>query len=1005
MKTTIFTRILLATLLPMVMVFLLVISTINNIIYSGGANFARETASMSAHQVSRQLSYKVEVMTKMLDVVSRSMYNMPFDDDEARIKPVAAINALLDADPAIYSSWFAFEAGYYPGGERYYMTQVKDEDGRHQEIFDVSPEVLMDPGKSPWYNMVLSTGQPYMDMMALYDYGLGAGPELTATMTFPIFVRGRTAGCVGLDLKFKNILDPDLLKFGPRQTVMLVSSDGLIMFSGRHSLDRNSNLLDLPFSAQDRDKLSRALKDGSTFVLETDSPLNGARSLISLSPVSLDRGRQTAWLYLDIPVEELYAQARSSTDIIISTSVLGLLLLLFSVFIATRNIVRPIRRLTSDFGKVANGDLDITVEERAELRRKSDGVSELNFLEESLWKMLGQINAAHELSLKAADDRVEKERMAAASEAKSRFLANMSHEIRTPMNAILGISEILLHDEPLSEKQRKYIDDIKISSDSLLTIINDILDISKLESGRLELTPVNFDFPRLLDNVRSMVGFLAENKALSFKYEEIGPPPPCLFGDDVRLRQILLNLLSNAVKFTHDGSVTLTVTSGDDTLSFAVTDTGIGLRPESIKSLFEPFKQMDTTRNRAIQGTGLGLSISKSLVELMGGRIWVESVYGQGSTFVFTIPKRPGDPGLLDQSDGFQATVYSPDLKALIVDDNPINLKVASGLLQTIHGLASDTALSGREAIDMVRRNKYDLIFMDHMMPEMDGVEAARQIKALGPEYASMPIIALTANAVQGTREMMLASGIDDFLSKPIVKNELASVLFRWIPDRFKSLRGPAEKGSPAAPAVRPAFLDGAEKISGLDVARGLESTDGDAGLYEEMLKLQRDEIPGLADVLRELLERDDFKEIGIHVHSLKSSLASIGAGNLSEAARKLEDAARDGDPIFIRDHLPVFIDRLEALGRELGGIFGQAPEAVRPGGETGPPSEDRFALLARALAVYDFEAIQEHLKALLAEDHGPEAGAALAEVKKLMRVFDYNQAAGRLKVLRETDL
>ncbi|MDR0354271.1 MAG: response regulator [Deltaproteobacteria bacterium] len=368
----------------------------------------------------------------------------------------------------------------------------------------------------------------------------------------------------------------------------------------------------------------------------------------------------------------------------------------------------------------------------------------------------------------------------AAYQAKTQFLSMMSHEIRTPMNAIIGISEILTNDPNLPRSPKAYVEDIKTAGTALLSIINDILDLSKLELGKMKLSPVDFNLNKLLDNVITMAKFLAGEKNVNVSLESSLDSVVYLNGDDVRIRQILLNMLGNAIKFTQKGSVILKVDVTDDTVLMEIVDTGIGIKKEDLPFLFEAFKQMDTDKNRHIKGTGLGLSVSKHLVELMGGSIEVDSVYGQGSTFRIILPKVEGTKPT-SKTKKAKAANYGGSVNVLVVDDNELNLTVAAGLLR-IHGIKADRASSGREALEMVAANKYQLIFMDQMMPEMDGLETTALIRAMGGIMAELPIIALTANAMAGAKETLLSSGMNDFLSKPIQRDELAAILDKWVP-------------------------------------------------------------------------------------------------------------------------------------------------------------------------------------------------------------------------------
>lgn len=368
---------------------------------------------------------------------------------------------------------------------------------------------------------------------------------------------------------------------------------------------------------------------------------------------------------------------------------------------------------------------------------------------------------------------------------KSRFLANISHEIRTPMNAILGLSELLANAE-LNETYREHARNIRNSSSVLLDIINNVLDIAKIEDGSLSLVNVHFRLHKLLDSVSAMIKNLAERKGITYTCSVKENTPEHFFGDDIRLSQVLLNILGNAVKFTESGGVNLEVAIKDGNLLFTIADSGIGIRQEDYGTIFEAFSQTDIHKNRNLQGTGLGLPICKNLVELMGGSLTFNSVYGEGSTFTISIPAVPGDCDQVRPDQQTEKKLFLPKVRILVVDDIDINLYVAQAMLED-YGIQTTLATSGEEALRLVQASDFDLVFMDHMMPGMDGGETARAIRQLGAGYSSLPIVMLTANVVAESWEDYAKEGMDDFLAKPIEPERLIAILEKWIPEDKKT--------------------------------------------------------------------------------------------------------------------------------------------------------------------------------------------------------------------------
>ncbi len=383
----------------------------------------------------------------------------------------------------------------------------------------------------------------------------------------------------------------------------------------------------------------------------------------------------------------------------------------------------------------------------------------------------------------------------ASNEAKSAFLANMSHEIRTPMNAICGMTDMLL-EENLTEQGKEYAETIKTSGEGLLSIINDILDFSKIESGKMPIIPEEYYFASMIHDVMSMMEIKMKGKPVELVARVSDSVPRKLYGDIGRVKQVIINIMGNAMKFTYEGTITLSASwqpLEEDTgrLSVSVKDTGIGIKEEDMPKLFHSFEQVDMRKNRGVEGTGLGLSISKLLVENMGGSINVESEYGKGSTFYFDIVQKVIDASPCEYSKNkkiverklFTIDFTAPKAKVLVVDDNKVNLRVATGLLRKF-GIVPDLVDNGQDSVDMIRRQvRYDLLFMDHMMPELDGIEATRLIRAIGTPYAvNLPIVALSANAVKGMEDEFLVGGMDDFLPKPISLEMLGTILRKWLP-------------------------------------------------------------------------------------------------------------------------------------------------------------------------------------------------------------------------------
>jgi signal transduction histidine kinase/FixJ family two-component response regulator len=598
-----------------------------------------------------------------------------------------------------------------------------------------------------------------------------------------------------------------------------------------------------------------------------------------------------------------------------------------------------------------------------------------------------------------------------ANNAKSDFLANMSHEIRTPMNAIAGFAELCLQ-----EKNYTYANDIKSAAKNLIAIINDILDISKIESGKLELVLAPYDTMSLLNDVISIIYMQIGNKKnIEFKLD-IDDSLPCkMYGDEVRIKQILINMLTNAVKFTKEGYIGLSIKcyhadTNTVTLKIKISDSGIGIKPEDINKLFANFQQLDTKKNREIEGTGLGLSISKNLINMMGGNITVESTYGKGTTFNIVISQKIEDNRKIAQysidmlADSTKTTIKSiisaPNAKVLVVDDNKVNLDVAVHLLRH-YGIKADTASNGREAIDMINSNYYDIVYMDHMMPELDGVDTTKIIREFGDAYSKeLPIIALTANAISGAKEMFLAHGFNDFISKPIDIKALEKSLSDWLPPHL--IKHIEEKNSNISSEVK--NNEEMFSIPNIDISSGLAYYAGDIKAYLSVLKTFQLTGKNIIAKIQEHLDRRDLKNYTIEVHGLKSSALTIGATSLSELAKELEIAAKENKLKVIIEKNPVLIARYQEILNDIAKNvdFNEESEIIKP-----PISdEELYNKLNSALhAVEEMEAKEtiDILDDIL--NHSYKNNSMLSIIKSCrsdMESFQYEKAEDKLiKILK----
>ena len=502
-----------------------------------------------------------------------------------------------------------------------------------------------------------------------------------------------------------------------------------------------------------------------------------------------------------------------------------------------------------------------------------------------------------------------------ASESKSNFLANMSHEIRTPMNAIIGYSDLIVK-EVTTREGRDYAKAIRSSSNSLLHIINDILDFSKIEQGRLEIVEEEYLTENLFAEIEDIMSIQADKKGIRLVSSTQPTMPAILYGDKMRLRQIILNVVGNAIKFTEQGSVRIVSEwepDGPDhaRLTVIVSDTGIGITPENMERIFHEFEHADVRRNITTSGTGLGLNISKALLEMMGGSINIESEYGVGTSVIITISQKIVDKTAMASAPepefknkpANDSKLLAPDAKILVVDDNRVNLELMNNFLKQ-YRIIPDLVESGAASIESAQNTDYDIIFMDQMMPEMDGIEAMKRIRALGGHYGrEFPIIALTANAIAGTRSALIGEGFTDYASKPMPIKTLEYLLVKYLPKGTYTIiadvneaQNPGELARELLPRKR--ILELPDYI---DQTVGMKNAGDDIDQYFNVIGIVYRYADEKIAKIRALLEAEDYKNYTIEVHALKSNAATIGAMKLADFARSLEEAGKRGDNDKIR--------------------------------------------------------------------------------------------------------
>ena len=597
-----------------------------------------------------------------------------------------------------------------------------------------------------------------------------------------------------------------------------------------------------------------------------------------------------------------------------------------------------------------------------------------------LSKRLAAFLEATTNDLKESKEKFKEAALAAesASKAKSQFLSNMSHEIRTPINAILGMNEMILR-EAVAPNILEYAENIRTAGNTLLGLVNDILDFSKIEAGKMEIINVEYSLSSLLNDLVNMVQSRAAKKGLQFHINAARNLPSELFGDEIRIKQIVTNILTNAVKYTEHGGITLTVNStkiSEDRIKlfFSVKDTGIGIKQEDISKLFSAFERIEEKRNRAVEGTGLGMNITQRLLNMMGSSLNVSSVYGEGSEFSFEVEQKVlNDHPLgnfeesfknsIAQHKKYQEKFTAPKAKILVVDDTVMNLTVVKGLLKQTK-VQIETADSGYECLNLVTKNHYDIIFLDHRMPGIDGIETLQRMKQLPNNLnQETPVISLTANAISGARKQYIDAGFQDYLTKPIDSTKLEQMMIEYLPASKVQKVLPVDDfvGVELDEETLPDWL---KNIEGLNVESGIDHCGG-VDAYLDALTVFAQSVTSGAKEIANFYKAEDWTNYTTKVHALKSSARVIGANELSERARRLETAGINGYINEINESTDGMLELYISFADKLAPLIKPAEDdSTKPLIDDGALAE-AYEALKEMSASFDYDSVQFVIQSL----------------------------------------
>ena len=1120
----------------------MILFTINRFVYDRNIQYASSIAQSMETDAVVRISAEFTSILGLLSLVNNSMTAISPNLADADLRLSNMVVSMLQDTPYVNSIWFSFESGQFYQHKRFSAYYELDQQEVHKRIsfHDIN---FQDPAQAPWYTYPYHTSSTWLLIHNNLDIPTNDPKHFSAMVSAPLIRYGETVGVVGVEVFYANtfaFLKDQQIK--DQQTLVLITGDGTIIYSYDPSL-LGLSLFDL----SDHPDLRHGLDNNTAFQLYGPSPFMNDSSHTYFTPiftfeeidgqrmVGLNQGRTNQSIYTDQNMQQMYLvidisttamtqEARQMTLSIILVGLFGLLSIGVLFYFTAKKITDPIKKLTETANTIAEGKVEdewnlslIQVDEQ------DTSANEVHTLAKSLHQMLMELQKAQELQQITQHAYLEKDRAEAADKAKSEFLAKMSHEIRTPMNAILGMTELALREDiPLDA--RDHILSIKQASVNLMSIINDILDLSKIESGKIEIIEERYDFASLVNDVISIMRMRVIDSMIRFVVNIDSNIPKELIGDEMRVRQILLNILSNAVKYTEVGFVSFVMYGDiqDDhklLLTIEIQDSGRGLKQEDIDKLFVEFVQVDTEKNKGVEGTGLGLAITKNLINLMGGQISIKSEYGVGSTFTIVLPQRFEDNSpvaIVAEPEQKQALIYeiremysnslvctidnlgvhcdhvinnhqfyrqlesgrhqfvfvavnllevakrmydevgstativvmtdfgkviaeqrymtitmpvhaisianilngstelyryseineatnlfvAPEVKVLIVDDINTNLKVATGLLAP-YLVQTSICTSGYTALSMMEDTHYDLIFMDHMMPDMDGFETVRQIRNRGtvsPYHVHVPIIALTANASLAVYEMFLEHGFQDYLSKPIDIVELNVIMSNWIP---------AEKQHRVIDSGRDNLKKASDPYStilfeGINTKIGIQRIGGDVKAYLQIIEIFITDCKEKLIHIQNALDSQDYVLYTTLLHAMKSASANIGAELLSEAARKLEKAGKEGNRSYIIHHTNEFVKMVLSIVKHLETELRlihmneqQQELSKKSPSEDDPQSELQHVVLKliTALEEYDARCIQVYTTSLQEYSNHEELHDMIYQVEQMILVGDYEEA------------